>query len=82
MYFPIKDLVAESLQRFDLVMVRSSRLTQLEKNSRNADLIALLMELPDQRRPQLLKALPRSHSQLGQDLFETSKVCRIRMIGM
>jgi FkbM family methyltransferase len=72
-YF-LKQAIRESLKRLGVGITSYRRLQELKENSRTRDLVALFMELPKRQKEQLLKALPLSRSQLGQDLFVLSEL--------
>ncbi len=72
-YF-LKQAIRESLKRLGVGITSYRRLQELKENIRTRDLIALFMELPRRQKEQLLKALPFSRSQLGQDLFMLSEL--------
>ena len=71
----LRRLVKETLQKFDIGIVRHSNLVQLiEKNTKTQNRIDLILELPDRHSWRLLKAADNSQSQLGQDLFALSEL--------
>jgi FkbM family methyltransferase len=70
----IKKFVRERLKSLDIGIVKYSRLEDLVEKARVADYIQTLLELPHQDAEQLLKLLPGSRSQLGQDLFVLSEL--------
>jgi FkbM family methyltransferase len=68
----LKTLVTSTLKRFDIGIANYHRLQELEHDTRSRQMISLLSRLPVRQGTQLLKALPLSHAQLGQDLFVLS----------
>jgi hypothetical protein len=76
MHLGLKGLVRESLKKFNIGIVKYSRLQLLEEKYKSGGILEMLLECPEssdgQLGPQdarLLRALRRSKSQLGQDLF-------------
>lgn len=81
----LKTFVINTLKKFDVSISRYGAFQQLmtdhsalqqmiAKNNRGADDMELLLTLPDQHSLQLLKYLPKSKSQLRQDLFVLSEL--------
>jgi FkbM family methyltransferase len=64
-----RKLIARSLKKLDIAVIRSSRLQRLEYLSGAGDRIELLLQASDAEAARLLKALRISKSQLRQDLF-------------
>jgi FkbM family methyltransferase len=62
------------LRRFNISLTRSTTHERLRNESRASNAIALLLELPTQHKEQLLKAVPYTRSQFGQDLFVLSQL--------
>lgn len=69
-----KKFVRETLKRFGIGITRYSYLQQLERNSKTADDIELLLEMPDKHKIRLLRTLSNSKSQIRQDLFVLSEL--------
>jgi FkbM family methyltransferase len=70
----LKNLVRETLKRFDIGITRYSHLRYLEEHSRAGDDIELLLELPNRHAAQLFRVLRDSRSQYRQDLFVLSEL--------
>ena len=79
----LKNLVKSSLRFFDIGIMRQSALEELKAkaamNAADANVIAagdidLLLALPNEHAPQLLRYLRKSRSQLRQDLFVLSQL--------
>jgi FkbM family methyltransferase len=70
---PLKNQAKKILKKFDIAITRHSRLQQLERESNQKskadNVMDLFLNCADGYNAQLLTALRRSKSQLGQDLF-------------
>ncbi len=69
----LKDLIKRQLKVFNLAVTRHDSLTQLREKAaleeRLQHGIHLITSLPQDRTQELMRALPHTRSQLGQDLF-------------
>jgi len=70
----VKNTIKSALKAFDIGILRYSSLQKLQQNSGAGDDIELLLTLPNEQSPQLLKFLRKSKSQLRQDLFVLSEL--------
>lgn len=64
-----RNIARATLRRFDLDIVRYSRQQQLEAESRAGRLMPLILQLGQVPMAEWIRLLPKSKSQLGQDLF-------------
>jgi len=69
----IKTLISSCLSKFDLALIRQSRLKALDENARDSINFEMLLAIPELDRTQIVKYLRKSKSQLGQDLFVLSQ---------
>ena len=70
----IKNTIKSLLQSFDIGITRYGTLEKLRRNASAGDDIEMLLALPNENAPQLLKYLRKSKSQLRQDLFALSQL--------
>jgi FkbM family methyltransferase len=69
MRWELMDLLKQALKRFDIGILKQSHLQQLIELSRGASDLELIATMPDDSAMRALRLLPRSKSQLRQDLF-------------
>jgi len=74
----LKNLVTTTLKQFDIGIIRYSTLQRLREESQtlcrvNED-IELLLKIPNQHFLKLFQLIPKSKSQMGQDLFVLSEL--------
>lgn len=70
----MSNFVRRFLKKFDVGIVRYSKITRLEEKLKTIDDFELLLALPIEHASAFVKYLPRSTSQLRQDLFVLSQV--------
>jgi FkbM family methyltransferase len=70
----MKKIFINILKFFNIGIVRYTNLVELRANKSAKNKIDLLMELPSEKIPKLIKYLNKSHSQLNQDLFVLSQL--------
>jgi FkbM family methyltransferase len=73
MLSPLKNLMKETLRKFDICVTACSYLEKLEESSnlgwKSRNVIDLFLGFPDTQKAELLRILRHTKSQLGQDVF-------------
>jgi FkbM family methyltransferase len=70
----MKKIFISILKSLNIGIVRYTSLVELQANKSAKNKIDLLMELPSENIPKLIKYLNKSHSQLNQELFVLSQL--------